>query len=146
MNALRDWGHPKDYVEAMWRFLQQEITEDYVIATEVTTSARDFVRYVFEEIGIELAFEGEGEAEVAKVVSCTKPEFQLEFGKVVVKVDPSYYRPTEVDLLLGDPTKSKTKLGWKPKYDLAGLVSEMVASDVEIVKKNFNAQWEYIVG
>lgn len=146
MNALRDWGHAKDYVEAMWRILQQDVAEDYVIATGVTTSVRDFVRYAFKEVGIELAFEGEGEEEVAKVVSCSKPEFQLEVGKVVVKVDPRYYRPTEVDLLLGDPTKSKTKLGWKPQYDLAGLVSEMVASDVEIVKKNFNAQWEHIVG
>jgi GDPmannose 4,6-dehydratase len=146
MNALRDWGHAKDYVEAMWRILQQDVAEDYVIATGVTTSVRDFVRYAFKEVGIELAFEGEGEEEVAKVVSCSKPEFQLEVGKVVVQVDPRYYRPTEVDLLLGDPTKSKTKLGWKPQYDLAGLVSEMVASDVEIVKKNFNAQWEHIVG
>ncbi len=146
LNALRDWGHAKDYVEAMWRILQQDTPEDFVIATGVTTSVRDFVKLAFAEVGIELAFEGEGEKEVAKVVSASNPEFQLEKGKVVVQIDSRYYRPTEVDLLLGDPTKSKTKLGWKPKYDLAGLVKEMVASDVDLVRKNFNAQWEHIVG
>jgi len=134
MNALRDWGHAKDYVEAMWRILQQDVAEDYVIATGVTTSVRDFVRYAFEEIGVELAFEGNGENEVAKVVACNNPAYQLEIGKIVVKVDPNYYRPTEVDLLLGDPTKSKIKLGWEPKYDLQALVKEMVVSDLKVVK------------
>lgn len=146
LNSLRDWGHAKDYVEAMWRILQQDVAEDYVIATGVTTSVRDFVRLAFAEVGVELQFEGENEDEVAKVVACTNPEFQLELGKTVVKIDPAYYRPTEVDLLIGDPTKSKTKLGWVPQYDLAGLVKEMVACDVEIVKRNYNAQWEHIVG
>ncbi|WDF68987.1 GDP-mannose 4,6-dehydratase [Sphingobacterium oryzagri] len=147
LNSLRDWGHAKDYVEAMWRILQQDVAEDYVIATGVTTSVRDFVRIAFAEVGVELAFEGEAEAEVAKVVACTNPEYQLEIGKTVVKIDPTYYRPTEVDLLLGDPTKSKTKLGWTPQYDLAALVKEMVESDLHLVKKeSYNAQWEHIVG
>ncbi|MFV0210666.1 GDP-mannose 4,6-dehydratase [Empedobacter falsenii] len=146
LNALRDWGHAKDYVEAMWRILQQDTAEDYVIATGVTTSVRDFVRFAFEEIGVELAFEGEQENEVAKVVKCNNPAYQLEIGKVVVKVDPRYYRPTEVDLLLGDPTKSKTKLGWTPQYDLQALVKEMVASDLEYMAAAYNANWENIVG
>ncbi len=146
LNALRDWGHAKDYVEAMWRILQQDTAEDYVIATGVTTSVRDFVRFAFEEIGVELAFEGEQENEVAKVVKCNNPAYQLEIGKVVVKVDPTYYRPTEVDLLLGDPTKSKTKLGWEPKYDLQALVKEMVASDLDYMSATYNANWENIVG
>lgn len=135
LNSQRDWGHAKDYVEAMWRILQQDKAEDYVIATGVTTYIRDFVRYAFAEAGIELAFEGEKENEIAKVAACNNPEYQLPIGKVVVRVDPEYYRPTEVDLLIGDPTKSKTQLGWKPQYDLAGLVKEMVASDLEILKR-----------
>ncbi len=131
LNSQRDWGHAKDYVEAMWRILQQDKAEDYVIATGVTTYIRDFVRLSFAEVGIELVFEGENENEVAKVAACNNPLYQLEIGKVVVRVDPQYYRPTEVDLLIGDPTKSKTKLGWKPQYDLAGLVKEMVESDLK---------------
>lgn len=135
LNARRDWGHAKDYVEAMWRILQQDVPEDYVIATGVTTPVREFVRMAFAEVGIEIAFSGAEENEVAKVVSCSLPEFQLEAGKEVVAVDPRYYRPTEVDLLIGDPTKANTKLGWKPKYDLAGLVSEMVAADVDSFRR-----------
>lgn len=133
LNALRDWGHAKDYVEAMWRILQQDKPEDFIIATGQTTSIRDFVRMAFQEIGVSLAFEGSQENEIAKVQSCTNPAYQLEIGKVVVRVDPSYYRPTEVDLLLGDPTKAKTQLGWVPEYDLAGLVREMVASDLALM-------------
>jgi len=135
LNSQRDWGHAKDYVEAMWRILQQEDAEDYVIATGVTTYIRDFVSFAFAEVGIELVFEGENENEIAKIKSCNHPEYQLEIGKVVVRVDPEYYRPTEVDLLIGDPTKSKTKLGWKPQYDLSAMVKEMVISDLEIVKR-----------
>lgn len=135
LNSQRDWGHAKDYVEAMWRILQQDVAEDYVIATGVTTYIRDFVIMAFAEIGVELTFEGENESEVAKVAACNNPLYQLELGKVVVRVDPEYYRPTEVDLLLGDPTKSKTQLGWKPQYDLAALVKEMVVSDLEIFKR-----------
>ncbi|MXS69624.1 GDP-mannose 4,6-dehydratase [Flavobacteriaceae bacterium W22] len=131
LNALRDWGHAKDYVEAMWRILQQEKPEDYVIAMGETTSVRDFVRMAFNEIGVELSFEGENENEIAKVKACNNPLYQLEIGKTVVSVDPDYYRPTEVDLLIGDPTKAKTQLGWKPQYDLQALVKEMVFSDLQ---------------
>lgn len=136
LNALRDWGHAKDYVDAMWRILQQDCPEDYVIATGVTTSVRDFVKYAFEEIGVELKFEGEQEKEIAKVLHCKNPLYQIEVGKTVVRVDPRYYRPTEVDLLIGDPTKSKTKLGWEPKYDLETLVKEMVSSDIISMKSS----------
>lgn len=144
LNSLRDWGHAKDYVEAMWRILQQDQPEDYVIATGVTTSIRDFVRMSFAEAGIQLVFEGEAEHEVAKVVSCTNPDYQLVEGKVVVRIDPQYYRPTEVDVLIGDPTKSKTKLGWRPQYDLAGLVKDMVNSDLLLLGNSSNANWENI--
>lgn len=136
LNALRDWGHAKDYVEAMWRILQQDTAEDYVIATGITTSVREFVRLSFEEVGVELEFVGEQETEVAKVVKCNNPLYQLEIGKVVVRVDPQYYRPTEVDVLIGDPTKSKTKLGWIPEYDLEKLVKEMVGVDVQRISKS----------
>ena len=136
LNSQRDWGHAKDYVEAMWRILQQDKAEDYVIATGVTTYIRDFVRMAFTEIGVELLFEGENEYETAKVVACSNPMFQLEIGKIVVRVDPEYYRPTEVDLLLGDPTKSKTQLGWEPKYDLQALVKDMMQSDLNLMKKD----------
>ena len=135
LNSQRDWGHAKDYVEAMWRILQQDAAEDYVIATGITTSIRDFVRLSFAEAGIKLAFEGKNENEIAKIVACNHPDYQLPIGTVVVRVDSQYYRPTEVDLLIGDPTKSKTQLGWVPQYDLAGLVKEMVESDLEILKK-----------
>jgi GDPmannose 4,6-dehydratase len=134
LNAQRDWGHAKDYVEAMWRILQQDTPEDYVIATGQTTSIRDFVRMAFSEIGVELQFEGSNENETAKVVSCSNPTYQLEIGKIVVRIDTRYYRPTEVDLLIGDPTKAKTQLGWKPKYDLAAMVKEMVESDLRGVQ------------
>ncbi|MFV8339876.1 GDP-mannose 4,6-dehydratase [Flavobacterium sp. LB3P21] len=132
LNSQRDWGHAKDYVEAMWRILQQDIPEDYVIATGVTTYIRDFVIMAFAEVGVTLTFDGEQENETATVAACNNPLCQLEIGTVVVRVDPEYYRPTEVDLLIGDPTKSKTQLGWKPQYDLAALVKEMVASDLKL--------------
>lgn len=132
LNAQRDWGHAKDYVEAMWRILQQEVAEDYVIAMGETTSVREFVRMAFKEIGVELSFEGENENEVAKVVSCSNTLYQLETGKTIVCVDPEYYRPTEVDLLIGDPTKSKTQLGWVPEYNLEMMVREMVQGDLNI--------------
>jgi GDPmannose 4,6-dehydratase len=135
LDAQRDWGHAKDYVEAMWLILQQEKPEDYVIATGVTTRVRDFVRMAFAEVGIELEFKGEAANEVAVVKSCSNPDFQIEIGKEVVAVDPRYYRPTEVELLIGDPTKSQTQLGWKPKYDLAALVKEMMESDVNLFRK-----------
>ncbi len=132
MDAKRDWGHAKDYVEVMWLMLQQEKAEDFVIATGVTTSVRDFVSMAFSEMGIELEFKGEGLEEVGYVTACSNPDFQLEIGKKVVAVDPRYFRPTEVDLLLGDPTKAKTQLGWRPKYDLPALVKDMMKSDIAI--------------
>jgi GDPmannose 4,6-dehydratase len=134
LDAKRDWGHAKDYVEAMWLILQQDTAEDFVIATGVTTTVRDFVRMSFAELGISLAFEGVGVNEVAKVVACENPDYQLEIGSTVVKVDAEYFRPTEVELLIGDPTKSKSKLGWEPKYDLAALVKDMISSDLKIFK------------
>jgi GDPmannose 4,6-dehydratase len=135
LDAQRDWGHAKDYVEAMWLILQQEVPEDYVIATGVTTRVREFVRMAFEFLGIEVGFEGEGVGEVGKVVACHNLAYQIEIGKVVVSVDERYFRPTEVELLIGDPTKSKTKLGWQPKYDLKALVDDMMQGDLVIFKK-----------
>lgn len=134
LNAERDWGHAKDYVEAMWRILQQDEPEDFVIATGVTTRVREFVKMAFAEVGVELAFSGEGVDEVGTVVSCKNPAYQLPAGKQVVAVDPAYFRPTEVELLIGDATKAKTKLGWEPKHSLAQLVKEMVASDLQAIK------------
>ena len=131
LDAQRDWGHAKDYIEAMWLILQQEIPEDFVIATGVTTRVREFVRMAFAELGISIVFQGEGVKEKGYVDKCSNPNYQLEEGTEVVAVDPQYFRPTEVELLIGDPTKANTKLGWKPKYDLAMLVKEMVATDTE---------------
>ena len=136
LDAKRDWGHAKDYVEAMWLMLQQEKAEDFVIATGVTTTVRDFVRMAFKEIGIELVFKGKGVEEVAEVASNSNSEIPLRSGDVVVEVDPRYFRPTEVELLIGDPTKANEQLNWRPKYDLQALVSEMVKSDLEVFKKD----------
>jgi GDPmannose 4,6-dehydratase len=136
LDAKRDWGHAKDYVEAMWRILQQDEPEDFVIATGVTTTVRDFVRMSFKEIGVELAFTGEGIDEVGTVVASINPDFPVEIGKQLVSIDSAYFRPTEVELLIGDPTKSKTKLGWIPKYDLEALCSEMVAADIELFQRD----------
>lgn len=134
LNAQRDWGHAKDYVEAMWRILQQDVAEDFVIATGKTTTVRDFIKMAFAEIGISLEFKGEGEKETAVITACNNEKYQLPIGKEVVAVDKHYYRPTEVDLLIGDPTKAKTKLGWEPQYDLASMIKEMVAADVELMR------------
>ncbi len=134
LNAQRDWGHAKDYVEAMWLILQQEVAEDFVIATGVTTTVREFVRMAFKEVGITIDFSGEGDCEIGVVAGCENPEYQLPIGTEIVAVDKHYYRPTEVDLLIGDPTKANTKLGWKPAYDLPALIKEMVASDVQLMK------------
>lgn len=130
LDAKRDWGHAKDYVEAMWRILQQDTAEDYVIATGITTTVRDFVKMAFEKVGITLEFKGKDEKEEAFVVSCSNARYQLPKGKKVLAVDPVYYRPTEVELLIGDPTKAKTKLNWEPKYNLQTLVDEMVDADL----------------
>ncbi|TSJ41036.1 GDP-mannose 4,6-dehydratase [Mucilaginibacter corticis] len=135
LDAQRDWGHAKDYVEAMYLILQQEEPEDFVIATGITTSVREFVRLAFLEAGITVGFKGSGANETGYVVSCENPSYQLPAGKEVISVDPQYYRPTEVELLIGDPTKCQQKLKWQPKYDLKGLVKEMVASDIELFQK-----------
>jgi GDPmannose 4,6-dehydratase len=131
LDAQRDWGHAKDYIEAMWLILQQDTPEDFVIATGVTTRVREFVRMAFAELGISIIFQGEGVKEKGYVGKCSNPKYQLEEGLEVVAVDAQYFRPTEVELLIGDPTKANTKLGWIPKYDLAMLVKEMVAVDTE---------------
>lgn len=144
LSAQRDWGHAKDYVEAMWLLLQQDRAEDYVIATGVTTTVRDFVRMSFAEVGVTLEFSGKDENERGVIIDVDKerqkelnldPEL-LKIGQTVVKVDPKYFRPTEVDLLIGDPTKAQKQLGWKPKYDLAALVKDMMESDLHLVKKD----------
>jgi GDPmannose 4,6-dehydratase len=135
MNAKRDWGHAKDYIKAMWLILQQDEPDDYVIATGVTTTVRDFVRLAFAEVGVEIEFKGEGVEETGVIKKCNNPDYQLEEGKVVVKVDPAYFRPTEVELLIGDPTKAKTKLDWEPEYDLPALVKDMMESDIELMKR-----------
>jgi GDPmannose 4,6-dehydratase len=143
LSAQRDWGHAKDYVEAMWLILQQEKPEDFVIATGVTTTVRDFVRLAFAELGIEIEFSGKGEQEKGVIIDVDEERLAelkidksvIKFGQTVVKVDPAYYRPTEVDLLIGDPTKANTKLGWTPKYDLQMLVTDMVQSDLHLMRK-----------
>jgi GDPmannose 4,6-dehydratase len=136
LDAQRDWGHAKDYVRMMWMILQAEEAEDWVIATGKTTPVRDFVRMSFAEVGIELEFKGSGVDEKAYVKSCSNADFQLPIGKEVLAVDPKYFRPTEVDLLIGDPTKAKTKLGWIPEYDLEALIKDMMASDVKLMQKD----------
>ena len=136
LNAKRDWGHAKDYVRMMWMILQAEKPEDWVIATGKTNTVRDFVRLAFREVGIDLEFRGEGVNEKAFVVACNNEEFQLELGKEVLSIDPTYFRPTEVDLLIGDPTKAKSKLGWVPEHDLNSLVKDMMSSDIELMKKD----------
>jgi GDPmannose 4,6-dehydratase len=134
LDAKRDWGHAKDYVRMMWMILQAEQAEDWVIATGETTTVRDFVRMAFAEVGIELEFKGKGINEKAYVVYCQDPNYQLEIGKEVLSVDPTYFRPTEVDLLIGDPSKAKNKLGWVPEHDLASLVKDMMQSDLKLFK------------
>ena len=143
IDAKRDWGHAKDYVEAMWLILQQDKPEDFVISTGVTTTVRDFIIMAFREVGVELEFKGEGVDEVGIVKSISNSEFEFKVGQKVIQIDPTYFRPTEVDLLIGDNTKAKTKLGWSPKYTLEMLVKEMMAADVDLFKKeklikNFN--------
>ena len=135
LDAKRDWGHAKDYVEAMWLMLQQPVPEDYVVATGITTAVRDFVRQSFAEVGITVEFKGKDEKETAVVTACSNPEFTIPIGKEVVAVDTRYYRPTEVDLLIGDSAKAQRQLKWKPRYDLSALIKEMVAADVELFKR-----------
>ena len=136
LDAKRDWGHAKDYVRMMWMILQADQPEDWVIATGVTTTVRDFVAMAFKQVGIELEFKGTGVDEKAYVKSCSKQEFQLAIGKEVLSIDPTYFRPTEVDLLIGDPSKAKNKLGWVPEHDLASLVKDMMQSDIALMQKD----------
>lgn len=149
LDAQRDWGHAKDYVEAMWRILQQDTPEDYVIATGLTTRVRDFIKMAFEQVGLYLRFEGSGVEEVGVLDTINFEVYQkttgnenivssLQLNKVMIKVDPNYFRPTEVDLLIGDPTKAKTKLGWEPKYNLQTLVEEMMVEDVKLFQKDIH--------
>lgn len=144
LSAQRDWGHAKDYVEAMWLMLQQDTAEDYVVATGVTTTVREFVKLSFAELGIEVEFSGKGDLEKGVIIDmderrlaelAIKPS-TIKFGQTVVKVDPTYYRPTEVDLLIGDATKAQRKLGWQPKYTLNALVQDMVQSDLQLMRKD----------
>lgn len=144
LSAQRDWGHAKDYVEAMWLMLQQEAPDDYVVATGVTTTVRDFVRMSFGELGIEVEFSGKGEQEKGVIIDADeqrltelgiRPE-NIKFGQTVVKVDPTYFRPTEVDLLIGDATKAQRELGWCPKFDLQGMIEDMVQSDLRLMRKD----------
>jgi GDPmannose 4,6-dehydratase len=136
LNAKRDWGHAKDYVEAMYLILQQPEPDDYVIATGKTTEVREFVRMSFKEVGIEIEFKGTGVEEKGYIKSCSNPAYQVEAGREVVAIDPRYFRPTEVDLLIGDPTKSNTRLGWYPKHDLASLVKDMMEHDIKLFERD----------
>ena len=140
LDAKRDWGHAKDYVQMMWMILQADEAEDWVIATGETTTVRDFVKMAFKYAGIELEFKGTGVDEIAIVKSCSNPDYKLEIGTEVVSVDPKYFRPTEVDLLLGDPTKAETKLGWKREYKLETLVNDMMQSDLKLMTKDVYLQ------
>ena len=141
LNAQRDWGHAKDYVEAMWLMLQQEMPEDFVIATGITTTVRDFVRMAFLQAGIEVDFVGEGLEETGIIKSCNDKRYQLAVGQKVVAIDTNYFRPTEVDLLIGDATKAKTKLGWVPKYTLKEMVREMMTSDLKTYKMSLEKKY-----
>ena len=149
LSSRRDWGHAKDYIRAMYLILQQDQPDDYVIATGVTTSIREFILKTFASAGLDLEFSGEKEDETGKLVNINEPVFKERIGKefmdaiklrmkndpVMVRIDRNYYRPTEVDLLIGDSTKARTKLGWQPRYDLNGLIEDMITSDIQLMKK-----------
>jgi GDPmannose 4,6-dehydratase len=143
LNSKRDWGHAKDYIEAMWLILQQEKAEDFVIATGVTTEIREFVRMSFKHVGVEMSFKGEGVDEIGYVSGIDNTVFEaatgqkstLTIGQEIVFVDPKYFRPTEVELLIGDATKARTKLGWTPKHTLQDLVTDMMQSDIKVMQK-----------
>lgn len=136
IDAKRDWGHAKDYVEGMWLMMQQSQADDFVLATGITTTVREFIIKTFQRLGITLEFSGEGVNEKAIVAKSENPEFAVKKGQEIIKIDPKYFRPTEVELLIGDPTKAKAKLGWKLKYDLDGLIDEMVSNDLELFKRD----------
>jgi GDPmannose 4,6-dehydratase len=136
IDSKRDWGHAKDYIKAMWLMLQADEAEDFVIATGITTTVREFLVKTFSKLGMELAFRGKDLEEVGYIEKVNKPDLAVKKDQVVVRIDPNYFRPTEVDLLLGDPTKAKTRLGWKPEYDLDALIDEMVESDLTLFKRD----------
>jgi GDPmannose 4,6-dehydratase len=136
LDSKRDWGHAKDYVKGMWLMLQQDKPEDFVLATGVTTPIREFLRMAFLEVGVELEFKGEGVEEVGIILSISNDQYAFKEGQEVIKIDPKYFRPTEVDLLIGDPSKAKQKMGWEPEYDLAALVKEMMESDLKLFEKD----------
>ena len=136
LDSKRDWGHAKDYVRGMWLMLQQEKAEDFVLATGKTTTIREFLTMAFAEVGVEIEYKGEGVDEVGIVKSVSNKSYSFNEGQEVVKIDPKYFRPTEVDLLIGDPSKANEKLGWKPKYDLPLLVKEMMESDLQLFEKD----------
>jgi GDPmannose 4,6-dehydratase len=136
IDAKRDWGHAKDYVEAMWLILQHNKADDFVIATGVTTTVREFIRKSFKVLGIELEFKGKGVKEEAVVSNVLNKDVKVKAGDVVMKIDPNYFRPTEVELLIGNPAKAKKELNWELKYDLDGLVEDMVKSDYELFKRD----------
>ena len=134
LDAKRDWGHAKDYVRMMWLILQADKPDDWVIATGETATVREFVILAFKEVGIEIEFKGKGVNEKAYVFSCSDDNYQIEIGKEILSVDPQYFRPTEVDLLIGDPSKANEKLGWIPEYNLSSLVKDMMQSDLELMR------------
>jgi len=136
IDAKRDWGHAKDYIEAMYLMLQQETPDDYVLATGLTTSVRDFLIMAFSELGVKLEFKGKGVNEIGMIKALNNKNIKLPIGKIVLKIDPKYYRPSEVDLLIGDASKAMDKLGWKPKYDLKALVKEMIQADYDLFKRD----------
>ena len=135
IEALRDWGHAKDYVRMQWMMLQQDQPEDFVIATGVQYSVRQFVEIAAKELGITLAFEGEGEQEIAKITAISNPDLKCKVGDVIVQVDPRYFRPAEVETLLGDPTKAREKLGWTPEITAQEMCCEMVATDLRAAQR-----------
>ncbi|CAM3763271.1 GDP-mannose 4,6-dehydratase [Flavobacterium chungbukense] len=140
LDAQRDWGHAKDYVRMMWMILQADEPEDWVIATGKTTTVRDFVKMSFAYVGVEIEFKGIGVDEKAYVAACSNPDFQIEIGKEILAVNPRYFRPTEVELLIGDAAKANTKLGWVPEYDLQDLVNDMMQSDIKIMQKDYHLE------
>lgn len=140
LDAQRDWGHAKDYVRMMWMILQADEAEDWVIATGTTTTVRDFVKISFAYVGVEIEFKGSGIDEKAYVAECNNPDFQIEIGKEILEVNPRYFRPTEVELLIGDATKANTKLGWVPEYNLQDLVNDMMQSEIKIMQKDHHLE------
>jgi GDPmannose 4,6-dehydratase len=136
LDAKRDWGHARDYVQAMYLMLQQDTPEDYVISTGQTTEVRDFIYRAFKELGVEIGFQGSGINESGYIKSCNNPEFRLTEGKVVTKIDEKYFRPSEVDILVGDSSKARKNLGWQPTFDLDGLIKDMVHADYELFKRD----------